>query len=111
MKRKSFKATIRERLMKHTKVCGLCGENIEKEIWKMNCFIDYQRRRGRGEDLGKIKYRRKAINMSIDHKTPKSKGGTWEMANLHLVHKHCNNRKSDLDLSTYKSLTQEVILL
>jgi 5-methylcytosine-specific restriction endonuclease McrA len=33
--------------------------------------------------------------MSIDHVTPRSRGGTNELANLRLAHIACNNRRAD----------------
>ena len=37
-------------------------------------------------------------NASIDHKQPKSKGGTDELQNLHWVHYQINMMKGDMDL-------------
>jgi len=43
-------------------------------------------------------------NMSLDHKIPKSRGGSCEMENLEIICKKCNTRKASLTHVEFKSL-------
>lgn len=52
-------------------------------------------------------YCRKAIDpldYSIDHKTPKNRGGSNDLDNLHLVCIKCNRVKGDLEDSEFREL-------
>jgi 5-methylcytosine-specific restriction endonuclease McrA len=43
-------------------------------------------------------------NVAIDHKTPISRGGGWDLINLQLLCKSCNFRKGSLTSEEYKRL-------
>jgi len=88
MNRRYSKKDIYELLWERSKLCGICGEELDQE-WKQ-----YQEWR-KNPKL----HKRTNINLDIDHKIPKSKlsRGDWlrYISNLQLTHKSCNNKKAN----------------
>lgn len=88
MKRKYSKKEIYDMLWEKSKVCGICGEELDRE-WKQ-----YQEWRKNPKSQ-----KRTSINLDLDHKIPKSKlnKGDWlgYICNLQLTHKSCNNIKGN----------------
>ena len=62
----------RRRIIYSQSVCGICGLPVDKSL--------------RYPDQ---------MSATVDHIIPVSKGGTNELANLQLAHRHCNRQKSD----------------
>ena len=50
------------------------------------------------------------LNASLDHRVPKSKGGTDEISNLQFVHVWCNSMKNDTEESTFKEELRSFVL-
>ncbi len=70
----------------HTKSAMCRAERIEKLTanWGPNCFFP-----GCGKPFLKEE------DITFDHWIPQSKGGTWEISNLRMMHKRCNALKGD----------------
>ena len=48
-------------------------------------------------------------NWHLDHKVPKSKGGTCDPDNLSIVHAQCNQAKGNMSMQDFKKLCKKVI--
>lgn len=93
-KHNSFKKQLLNNLLEQSDVCGICGQSLLKEKYELEEYRKILKLGSGGyKDFKRI--RRKHINLNIDHKVPKSKGGTWDIENVHLTHKTCNTIKGD----------------
>lgn len=43
---------------------------------------------------------------TLDHVTPKSKGGPWKKSNMVVACKPCNNRRGDMDYEDFMQLVK-----
>lgn len=50
-------------------------------------------------------------NLSVDHRKPVSRGGGWELANMQIVCRHCNECKHVLDHAEFGQLMAVVLRL
>ena len=64
-----------------------------------------------GENCGLCKEYMPPEDRQIDHRKPRSKGGTWDSGNLHLVHGRCNSRKGAKVITAQLRLNQPIPLL
>ncbi len=78
-------------LSDHAATLSTCGK--QKQTRKqLNKIILYQRQEGYCNGCG---YHFQLRNLTIDHKTPRSQGGTNDISNLQLLCYACNQLKGD----------------
>lgn len=92
--RQPFKQKKRELVatlyMKQGHICPLCKHTMAPELDKWTLWV--QKKVGKD---GK-RYKRKDIDLNIDHVIPVSEGGSNDLDNLALTHWRCNDLKRNL---------------
>lgn len=93
MAEKLKKKDLYERLIEDSDgICPICKKHLDLKMYKL-----YLRIKKLEQHKKKKSYRgmRKKIDLTIDHKKPVSKGGTWDYENLQLAHRLCNSLKGN----------------
>jgi 5-methylcytosine-specific restriction endonuclease McrA len=82
-------------------VCPWCNKPLDIDGLKI--YVEFMKNR-KG---GKMRIKRKNIDVDIDHKIPVWKGGTNDIENLQFMHPACNNAKGGREPRGYLPTTKE----